>query len=164
MFLLKKWHYYLLNVVLFALILMSIGGCKRHPNEQNSNIPTYEGLDYREDYDQANPRQICDYFSVNLLHNPQHAYPLCKYDNDCSLEQFIQMRNMMLPAAKDIVSVEFIKAEHGFTEMSSGLQSSECIYKVKSKDDFFQPEMILQIDVAEEENRYHILRFAVTSE
>jgi hypothetical protein len=165
MFLLKKWHYYLLDIVLLIVLLMGIGSCKSHTNDQYLNvIPTYKGLDYREDYDQKNPRQICDYFSVNLLHNPERAYLLCKYKKDCPLEQFIQLRNMILPTEKNITSIEFVKAEHGFTETPSGVQSSEYTYKVRSKDDFFQSELTLQIDVAEEEKRYQIIRFAVTSE
>ena len=96
---------------------------------------------YKEGFDHTNPREVCDYFCVNLLHAPEQAYTFFSQDHErTSLEQFLKGRKVILPKSRTITSVEFLKAEHGFTNMT------------------------LEIDVFEKENVYYVLRYGVISE
>lgn len=145
----------------FISTIFLFAGCK---TDAPKEIPAYNQLEYKKNIDLTKPRQVCDSFIVNLFHAPEQAFQLySRYNDGVSVEQFVEFRNMLLPAGNNITSIEFAKVEHGFTNTPSGLQSSEYTYKVKSTDNL-KPRIKLEIDVVKEENIYHILRYGVMSE
>ncbi|MCD6174453.1 MAG: hypothetical protein J7K65_01625 [Planctomycetes bacterium] len=153
-------------IILLLLISLAAFISFRHSlSEREDEEATANGQEYTEHFDQTDPRQVCDYFAEKVLHDPETVYQLFnkQYKNGTTLKNFVQFREYQLPSRKDVTLIEYVKEEHGFTEMPSGIESSEYTYRVKSKDDF-QPSIKLTIDVSKEEDVYRILRYAVISE
>ena len=151
---------------LFLLISLVAFISFRHLlSEREDEEATVNAQEYTEHFDQTDPRQVCDYFAEKVLHDPETAYQLfnIQYKNGTTLKDFLQFRKYQLPSRKDVIEIEYVKEEHGFTDMPSGIESSEYTYRIKSKDDF-RPSIKLTIDTSKEENVYRILRFGVTSE
>lgn len=158
----KKQNFIELIILVLLIGVVSFMAVRKFLPAKDDINATYATLEYKEKFDDTNPRQVSDFFAANIFHNPRKALELFKSDQGVSVEKLINSRNMILPKGDKIISIEFVKAEHGFTEMPSGIQSSLYTYKVTSNDDF-QPNLMLDIDVFKENNVYRVLRYVARS-